>query len=224
MSAAAKALGNCRLFCYQGERSGLKHTNVKEMLIDRAIAVLGSNGMDKATTKAIVADTGISEVYIYRHFANKEDLLTKAFEKLDEELAQKTLLHIHVMYVQSMEYRERCRFFFTAVWEFLLRNQIKCTAYIRYYYSPYFSQHSADAHKERFMPLVDKFQEAFKDDANTWMLLNHILATMLDFAMKVYEGQLPNNDDTTEHVFRIIYYSVSPYFKRSGEEPGENRK
>ena len=74
------------------------------------------------------------------------------------------------------------------------------------------------------MPLVDKFQEAFKDDANTWMLLNHILATMLDFAMKVYEGQLPNNEDTAEHVFRIIYYSVSPYFKRSGEESGENRK
>lgn len=196
----------------------MKHTNVKEILIDRAITVLGSNGMDKATTKAIVADTGISEVYIYRHFANKEDLLTKAFETLDEELAQKALLHIPVMYVQSMEYRERCRFFFAAIWAFLLQNQIKCTAYIRYYYSPYFPQYSAEAHKARFMPLLDKFQEAFTDDANTWMLLNHILATMLDFAIKVYDGQLPNNDDTTEHVFRIIYYSVSPYFKRNSTE------
>lgn len=202
----------------------MKHTNVKEALIDRAIAVLGSVGMDKATTKAIVAGTGISEVYIYRHFANKEDLLAKSFEKLDEELAQKALLHIPVMYVQSMEYRERCRFFFTAIWEFLLQNQTRCTAYIRYYYSPYFSQHSAETHKERFMPLVVKFQEAFKDDANTWMLLNHILATMLDFALKVYDNQLPNDEDTTEHVFRIVYYSVSPYFKRSGEESGENRK
>lgn len=202
----------------------MKHANVKEVLIDRAITVLGSAGMDKATTKAIVADTGISEVYIYRHFANKEDLLTKAFEKLDEELAQKALLHIPVMYVQSMEYRERCRFFFAAIWDFLLHNQTKCTAYIRYYYSPYFSQYSAEAHKARFMPLVDKFREAFKDDVNTWMLLNHILATMLDFALKVYEGQLSNDEDTTDHVFRIVYYSVSPYFKRSGEETGENPK
>ena len=59
-------------------RKRMKHANVKEVLIDRAIDVLGSAGMDKATTKAIVAGTGISEVYIYRHFANKEDLLAKA--------------------------------------------------------------------------------------------------------------------------------------------------
>lgn len=195
----------------------MKHTNVKEVLIDSAITVLGSAGMDKATTKAIVAGTGISEVYIYRHFANKEDLLAKAFEKLDDELVQKAMLHIHVMYIQSMEYRERCRFFFSAVWEFLLQNQVKCTAFVRYYYSPYFAKYSANAHKERFTPLVSKFQDAFKDEANVWMLLNHILTTMLDFAVKVYDGQLPNNEDTAEHIFRVIYHAVRPYFKHAGE-------
>ena len=191
----------------------MKHTNVKEVLIDRAIEVLGSTGMDKTTTKSIVAGTGISEVYIYRNFANKEDLLAKAFEKLDDELVQKVMLHIPVMYIQSMEYKERCRFFFAAVWEFLLQNQTKCTAYTRYYYSPYFTKHSAEAHQERFVPLVAKFQEAFLDEANVWMLMNHILSTMLDFVVKVYDGQLPNDEDTAEHVFRIVFYSVSPNFK-----------
>jgi len=195
----------------------MKHANVKEVLIDRAITVLGSAGMDKATTKAIVAGTGISEVYIYRHFANKEDLLAKAFDKLDDELVQKVMLHVHVMYIQSMAYQDRCRFFFTAVWEFLLQNQTKCTAFIRYYYSPYFAKYSAEAHKERFMPLVAKFQDAFKDEANVWMLLNHILTTMLDFAVKVYDGQLPNDGDTEDHVFRVIYYAIYPYFKRAEE-------
>ena len=194
----------------------MKHTNVKETLIDRAITVLGSAGMDKATTKAIVAGTGISEVYIYRHFASKEDLLAKAFEKLDDELVQKAMLHVHVMYIPSMAYPDRCRFFFTAVWEFLLQNQTKCTAYIRYYHSQYFSKYSVEAHKDRFLPLVSKFQDAFQEDANVWMLLNHILTTMLDHAMKVYDGQLPNNEDTAEHIFRVIYHAVSPYFKRAG--------
>ena len=50
------------------------------------------------------------------------------------------------------------------------------------------------------------------------MLLNHILATMLDFAIKVYDEALPNNTDTAEHVFRVIYHSVRPYFKRTKEE------
>ena len=199
----------------------MKHTNVKDILIDRTITVLGSAGMDKVTTKAIVADTGISEVYIYRNFTNKEDLLTKAFEKMDDELAQKVAMHIHIMYIQSMEYQDRCRFFFTAVWEFLLQNQAKYTAFIRYYYSPYFSKYSAEAHKERFAPLVSKFQDAFKAEANVWILLNHILATMLDSATKVYDGLLPNEKDTAEHVFRIIYNAIRPYFKRTGAELGK---
>jgi len=196
----------------------MKHTNVKEVLIDRTISVLGTEGMDRATTKAIVSGTGISEVYIYRHFANKEDLLANAFDRLDDELSQKVMLHIHLMYIHSMDFQDRCRFFFSAVWEYLLQNQIKCTAYIRYFYSPYFTKHSAEAHKERFMPLVTKFQDAFKDDANVWMLLNHILSTMLDFAVKVYAGQLPNNDDTTEHVFRVLFHAMYPYFKHTQED------
>ena len=200
----------------------MKHANVKEVLIDRAIEVLGSAGMDKATTKAIVAGTGISEVYIYRHFANKEDLLSKAFDKLDNELAMKVAMHVHVMYIQSMEYQDRCRFFFTAVWEFLLQNKTKCAAFMRYYYSPYFDKYSADAHKARFEPLILKFQDAFREESNVWMLLNHILSTMMDFALKVYDGELPNNEETAEHVFRIIYYAVRPYFKRTGTDLGES--
>ena len=193
----------------------MKHTNVKEVLIDRAISVLGTAGMDKTTTKAIVSGTGISEVYIYRHFTNKEHLLASAFEKLDEELAQKATMHIHLMYIQSMDFHTRCRFFFSAVWEFLLQNQTKCYAFIRYFYSPYFAKYSAEFHKERFMPLATKFQDAFKENANVWMLLNHILATMLDFAVKVYDGQLPNDEDTAEHVFRVVYHAMYPYFKHT---------
>lgn len=196
----------------------MKRTNVKDILIDRAIAVLGTVGMDKATTKAIVAGTGISEVYIYRHFANKEDLLAKAFDKLDAELAEKVMLHIPVMYIQSMEYENRCRFFFTAVWEFFLQNQTKCMAFVRYYYSPYFGKYSAETHKERFAPLTVKFGDAFLPDTDVWMLLDHILAAMLDFAVKIYEKQIPNDADTTERVFRVIYYAIRPYFRHCANE------
>ena len=196
----------------------VKFPNVKQTLIDRTITVLGTEGMDKTTTKAIVAGTGINEVYIYRHFANKEDLLSKAFDKLDEELAEKAMLHIPVMYMLNLEYETRCRFFFTAMWDCLLSDREGCFAYIRYYYSPYFIKNSAQAHKERFAPLIAKFSDAFKENANVWMLMNHILTTMLGFAVKVYDGHIPNNRNTEEHVFRVVYHSVHPYLKRAKEE------
>lgn len=190
---------------------------MREVLVDRVITVIAEEGLDKTTTKAIVAGTGISEVYIYRNFKNKEDLLSKAFDKLDDELMERVMLHIPVMYTNTLAYEDRCNFFFTAIWKFILGNREKCVAYIRYYYSPYFQKYSAETHKKRYEPLVRKFTEAFRQEANTWMLMNHILVTMLDFAVKVFDGAVSNNDNTAQHVFNVVYNAIKPYFKSKEE-------
>ena len=185
----------------------------RKTLIAKTISVIANEGLDKTTTKAITQGTGINEAYIYRNFKSKEDLLSKTFDELDEELVNKILQHVEVMYVKNLDFETRCRLFFTAVWNFLLGNREKCLAFIRYYYSPYFVKYSVDVHKRRYAPVVDKFSVAFRDEANVWMILNHILNVMLDFAVKVYNGQMPNDDDYVEHVFRVVYCSVQQYFK-----------
>ena len=86
-------------------------------------------------------------------------------------------------------------------------------AYNQYFYSPYFARFSAEGHKKRFLPLVAKFKDAFKDEADVWMILNHILNVMLDFAIKVHNSQMPDDDVYAEHVFRVIYASVKQYFR-----------
>ena len=115
-----------------------------------------------------------------------------------------------------MDYELRCRVFFSAVWKFLLGNRDKCLTYVRYYYSPYFTKFSAESHKKRFLQIVTKFEDAFKDEADVWMILNHILNVILDFAVMAHNGQTPKNDDYEEHVFRVVYYSVQQYFKKRG--------
>ena len=185
----------------------------RKTLIAKTISVIANEGLDKTTTKAITQGTGINEAYIYRNFKSKEDLLSKTFDELNEELVNKILQHVEVMYVKNLDFETRCRLFFTAIWNFLLGNREKCLAFIRYYYSPYFVKYSVDVHKRRYAPVVDKFSVAFRDEANVWMILNHILNVMLDFAVKVYNGQMPNDDDYVEHVFRVVYCSVQQYFK-----------
>ncbi len=191
----------------------MKHYDVRNRLIDRTITVIAESGMDKTTTKAIVKGTDINEAYIYRFFKDKEDLLSHVFEELDEELVAKAMQHVEVMYMPELEYELRCRVFFTAIWKFLLGNKEKCLAFVRYYYSPYFQKYSYETHKQRYAPLVMKFQDAFKDEADTWMILNHVLNVILDFAVKVHNGQMPNEDIYAEHVFRVIYRSIEQYFK-----------
>ncbi len=193
----------------------MKQDEIRRRLIDGTIHVIARDGLAKASTKQIGTVTCTNEAYIYRCFEDKEDMFAKTFDTLDEELFTKTMQHVEIMYVLRVEYKMRCRFYFTAVWEFLLGNRDKCLAYMRYYYSPYFSNLSAEAHKKRFEPLVAKFKDAFKDEADVWMILNHILNVMLDFAIKVHNDQMPDNDDYAEHVFRVIYESVKQYFKNN---------
>lgn len=195
----------------------MKHYDVQSRLIDRTIIVIAENGLDKTTTKAIVKGTDINEAYIYRYFSDKEDLLSHVFDTLDEELVAKVMQHLPVMYMRELEYELRCRVFFEAVWKFLLGNKEKCLAFVRYYYSPYFTKYSAESHKRRYVPVVEKFKEAFKDEADVWMILNHILNVMLDFAVKVHNGQMPNEENYSEHVFRVIYASVKQYFREAEE-------
>ena len=191
----------------------MKHYDVQSRLIDRTIIVIAENGLDKTTTKAIVKGTDINEAYIYRYFSDKEDLLSHVFDTLDEELVAKVMQHLPVMYMRELEYELRCRVFFEAVWKFLLGNKEKCLAFVRYYYPPYFTKYSAESHKRRYVPVVEKFKEAFKDEADVWMILNHILNVMLDFAVKAHNGQMPKEDNYVEHVFLVIYASVKQYFR-----------
>lgn len=191
----------------------MKHYDVRNRLIDRTITVIAECGLDKTTTKAIVNGTDINEAYIYRYFNDKEDLLSHVFDVLDAELVMKATQHVDVMYMQELEYELRYRAFFAAIWNFLLGNKEKCLAYVRYYYSPYFKKYSYVTHKQRYTPLVTKLQDAFKDEADTWMILNHVLNVMLDFAVKVHNDQMSKEDNYAEHVFRVIYASIKQYFR-----------
>lgn len=188
---------------------------MREALLARTITVIASAGLDKTTTKAIVTGTGINEAYIYRNFSDKEDLLSKAFEEVDREIVAKAMEHVSVMYAREMDYETRCRYFFFSMWKYLLDNKEKCLTYIRYYYSPYFKKYSAEAHKQRYETLVATFEDAFAPDVDTWMLINHILNIMLDFATKVFDCELPNDDNTATRVFMLIYYSIKAYFKEA---------
>ena len=194
----------------------MKQDETRRRLIDGTIHVIARDGLDKATTKQIGIETSVNEAYIYRCFEDKEDLFAKTFEALDQELFANGMRYIPVMYTQNMAYEMRCWIFFGAIWKFLLGNRDKCLAFVRYYYSPYFARNSAEEHKKRFVPLIEKFKDAFREEANVWMIMNHILTTMLDFAIKVYNGAVPDNDDTAEHVFRLIYVSIRQYFKNEG--------
>lgn len=191
--------------------------DMRERLIARTITVIANEGLDKTTTKAITMGTGINEAYIYRHFCGKEDLLAKTFDKLDEELVYAVTVNMDIFSKSEAGYEKKCRMYFSKLWSFMLTNRNHCLAFVQYYYSPYFSKYSHDTHKQRYHKVVETFGQFFSEDADVWMILNHILNVMLDFAVKVHNSQMSDGDNYSEHVFRVIYRSVEQYFKSPEE-------
>lgn len=191
----------------------MKPDEMRENLIWGTARVIAAEGLDKATTKQIGLTTSINEAYIYRLFKDKEDLFAKTFAYLDDELVTVCSAHLSIMSRKDLTFPERGRLYFAEVWRFVLANSVKCRAFIRYYYSPYFAKHSATEHRERYNDFLERFKVCFKEDANVWMILNHILDTMLSFAVKVFDGAISDSADTEEHVFRLVYASTRQYFK-----------
>jgi AcrR family transcriptional regulator len=187
--------------------------DTRERLIHGTIRVIARDGLDRATTKNISLETGINETYIYRCFDDKTDLFVKVFSILDRELIDVLMDNVYVMNDSEVPLRERFRILYSRLWEFLLGNEDKCKCYVTYYYSPYLKNYSYREHLANYKVAVQKISVVFKEEANVLILLNHALHVLLDLSINVYDGVLPDNDDTEEHVFRLIYGSLQQYFK-----------
>ncbi len=112
--------------------------DMRQRLIYSAINVVANFGIHKTTTKLIAAEAGLNEVYIYRMFKNKDNLLESAFTALDQEFASAMLVSFPPKTKEEFDIEERCWKYFLSGWRFLLSNKEKCSFFIKYYHAQYF--------------------------------------------------------------------------------------
>lgn len=199
----------------------MRQDEIRIKLINGTIKVIARDGLDKASAKQIEQESGVNVVYIYRCFKDKEDLFAATFSYLDNELVQKFKECFATIKFSNLNRENKCRLLFAMLWRFILGNQEKCLCFTRYLYSPYFKKYSLDRHKADYEEIMSIISNSFKEKANVWMLFNHLLNVMLDFAIKVYDGAIPDDDDTAEHVFRLVWFSIYPYLEGSEVKFGD---
>jgi len=189
----------------------LKKQQMRKALIDATVYVISHYGLDKATTKLLATQAGLNEVYIYRVFKGKEDLFAKTFTELNLELSEKILTRFEIMDKKEIEIETRCAFFFWAIWNFIISNREKFTCFVQYYYSPYFKKYSFLDHRSSYGAVIERFNPAFCEGTDVWMMLNHILDVMLSFAVKVFNGEMNDSEQTAEYVFNLVYRAAQPH-------------
>ena len=192
---------------------------VREALIGNTIHLIAKGGFEKATTKAITHDGAalpnvkMNEVYIYRLFGSKERLYAVAFSCLDKEIVY--ALHACLEAHHNLEANTRQMLYevFSDVWHFLLNNEDHCRCYIRYYYSVYFRGESLNTHNQLFDEIIAEFSPLFKREADVKSIMHSVFTTMLDFAVRVYNGDLESSQTNAEHIYNVVYCMMASYFK-----------
>ena len=204
------------------EEIEMKHeAEVKELLISNAIHLIAEGGFEKATTKELTycggnpPDVKMNEVYIYRLFGNKENIYAAAFSCLDAELYRAFLEAVDEIGGFETDTKEKFLRFFEMAWEFILGNEERCRCYVRYYYSIYFKGDSLLAHKKMFSGVVDEMTPLFKEAADVTAVLHSVFIMMFDFAVRVLNGELANNDINRPHIFNVLYCMMESYFKET---------
>ncbi len=191
----------------------MKTEDMRIMLIKSAIHTIAEVGIDHATTKLLATTAGLNEAYIYRIFGGKEELFKETFLYIDKQFASYLLKCFKTIAGHPDTIKVNFRKVFSQIWEFTLNDKEKCSFFIRYYYSRLYSKEitfSREKIYHKVMLLIKKF---FKDGTNTWWLFNYMLDVIFSSVVKVLRGELPDNKQTEENIFTLLYAALEPHLK-----------
>lgn len=186
---------------------------MRQAFIDSTIHTIAQVGIDHATTKLLANNAGLNEVYIYRIFGGKEQLFKETFTYIDKEFASTMLKIVPNVYKRELDVRSRFRQIFSELWKHSLQDKERCSFFIRYYYSRCYTSSVSEERKEIYAKVLSKFSTAFAYNTDTWWYFNHILDVIFSSAVKVLREEIPDNAETEEKIFSLIYAVLEPHIK-----------
>lgn len=179
-------------------------SEVRQTLMSSAIRVVSVQGIQNATTKALSIESGLSEVYIYRYFERKDDLLRQTFYSLDKELMYLMKKSFLKIIQEDANVKLGFRLLFHDFWKFTLRDKDKCSFFIQYYYSSFYSPRYDIDRKSIYQPLLDLISPAFVENTDPWLELNHMYDVVFPKLLRVIRGSLPDNKETETSIYQEI--------------------
>lgn len=180
------------------------HARQKQALMEATVQAVVEDGVENLTTKAIGALSGVQEVYIYRYFVNKEDLVAKTFAVADEAFLHVITENFPLMQQKDQPFEARCHRLFQQCWDYILEHPTWLIFYIRYYYSQSFQKYAYEAHMKRYEVLIEKMRPVCHPAAEVKTVLHHILDTLLGQARKQILHPQPL-EQATEDVFWLLF-------------------
>lgn len=82
--------------------------NMRQEIMDSAVRIGARYELDKTTTNLIAKEASLNEMYLYRCFKNKEDVLSEAFHAEDVDFVKFIEKALSVLRLDGLSLEERC--------------------------------------------------------------------------------------------------------------------
>ncbi|MRH88801.1 TetR family transcriptional regulator [Nocardia sp. SYP-A9097] len=80
---------------YGGISAAERRAQRRTTLLDAALDILGTQGLDRLTVSALCAGAGLNERYYYENFDSRDAVLSALFDTIAEELAAALITAVH---------------------------------------------------------------------------------------------------------------------------------
>lgn len=185
-----------------------------EQIIIATIHLVAQNSLENLTTRKVAAECGVSDGYLFNYFENKTDLLTKSFFHIDNEIdAELKKVHINVLAPKKTIHELWMTYF-----NFLVENGDYAKYYRQFRHSSYYTPQAIEGQNEsykNFITVIAKGNGLFNIEMDIFWVF--VIETTLNFAVRVYDKQLPCSEKDKEKYFAMLAYGMNGIIKNTKE-------
>lgn len=189
-----------------GKQNPKRTVEPRDALMDAVVRLTAKGGIESVSVRAVIAEAeGVgTDVYLYRLFGGKENLLSEAFLRSDRRLAHETERRSAVLWEDGLPFESRLRYLWNTVWHWLADGHAgECLFLTRYYYCSFCEENTLLHHRAIWEPTAEKWREVFPK-VDTVRLAEGFFSTALAAAFPVCLGRIPNDGMAEENGFRAL--------------------
>lgn len=191
-----------------------KHQEMRRKLKKAAIRIAAREGLENITTKKIARAASLAEVYIYRYFDGKDDLLQSCFLDIDMQIGETVCQACVETQKNGDTMYTAIQYIWMKYWDFLLRHPENTLYYFRYYLSANYTDDATQQRRKNYENLVTKAlsetrRTIFSDLDMLWGLLDHVTDNTLICAVRMIRDKvIRERSKPTQAEVELIYRLV----------------
>lgn len=188
---------------------------MRQSLKDNTIRLVAEDGLSNLTTKKVAQTSGLAEVYIYRYFESKTDLLEQCFQEVELKFGEK----IKEIFIGNPEkdITVHAKKMWYGYWNYLIENRELVIFATRFYNSSFFTEEMLEFTRDNFKSLMKEIRSSNKgwtienkEVIEKDLIIQYILNVTSGYAVKVLQGEIDDSEETVEFIFNRI---ISPILR-----------